>query len=228
MSNMSTIRYVQKLDSYSKYVKIWQNKQKTMENNDINDDIIYDEEGKKTAKKEADDVVVDDESEVSEVLIKKLKEKIKTLEKEKQEYMDGWQRERADFINYKKRIENEKIEIIKYANEKLLEEIIQVLDSFEMAFANKEVWEKVDKTWRIGVEYIHTQLIKILDENNFKTMNPLGEKFDPNFHVAVEHILTDDEKKDGIITEVKKKGYILNDRVMKAPQVVVAEFKKQL
>ncbi len=198
---------------------------KNTKNND-NDDLIYDEETKKTSKKVADDVIVDDEVEAPEILVKKLKEKIKTLEKEKQEYMDGWQRERADLINYKKRVENEKVEIVKYANENLLEEITQVLDSFEMAFSNKEAWEKVDKNWRVGVEYIHTQLLKILDENDFKTMSPLGEKFDPKFHIAVEHIATDDEKKDGVIVEVKKKGYILKDRVMKAPQVVVAEYKK--
>ena len=210
------------------------------------DDMIYEEEDQKATKKVASDarlnddlvgqVVMDEEpartdddlggNDAPEALIKKLKDKIKGLEKEKQEYMDGWQRERADFTNYKKRVENEKIEVVKYANEGLLEEITQVLDSFEMAFSNKEAWEKVDKNWRIGVEYIHTQLVKILNENNFRSMNPLGEKFDPKFHIAVEHIVTDDEKKDGVITEVKKKGYILNNRVMKAAQVVVAEFKK--
>lgn len=198
------------------------------------DDIIYEEEGNgstpfttgKATKNVVDDVVIDGENEAPEALIKKLKEKIKGLEKEKQEYMDGWQRERADFINYKKRIENEKIEVIKYANESLLEEIIPVLDSFEMAYANKEAWEKVDKNWRVGVEYIHSQLIKILDANGIKEMNPLNEKFDPKFHVAVQHVTSDEEGKDGIIMEVKKKGYVLNDRVVKAPQVVVAEYKK--
>src|ERR1035437_1857699 len=196
-----------------------------MNKNDEKDDVIYEEDNKVT-QKVTDDVVIDDETEAPEALIKKLKDKIKALEKENQEYMDGWQRERADFINYKKRIDQEKIEVIKYANEGLLEEITQVLDSFEMAFSNKEAWEKVDKNWRVGVEYIHTQLLKILDENNFRATNPMGEKFDPKFHIAVEHILTDDEKKDGMIIEVKKKGYILNDRVMKAAQVVVAEYKK--
>ena len=197
-----------------------------MNKNDENDDIIYEEESKKTAKKVADDIVMDETNEAPEALVKKLKEKIKGLEKEKQEYMDGWQRERADFINYKKRVENEKLEVVKYANEGLLEEITQVLDSFEMAFSNKEAWEKVDKNWRVGVEYIHTQLLKILDENHFSVMNPLGEKFDPKFHIAVGHAPTVDKKEDGVIIEVKKKGYILNDRVMKAAQVVVAEFKK--
>jgi len=196
------------------------------------DDIVYDDENTNNKiKKDSDldtdsDVVSDDDTETAEVMVKKLKEKIKKLESEKTEYMDGWQRERADFINYKKRVEGEKIEVVKYANENLVADLIPVLDSFEMAFANKESWEKVDKNWRIGVEYIYSQLIKILGENGLKEMNPMGEKFDPKFHVAEEQIETDDEKKDGVIVTVKKKGYMLNDRVVIAPAVVVAEFKK--
>ncbi len=193
------------------------------------DDVIYDDSSEKETKEEVSldsDIVPEEETESSASLIKKLKEKIKKLEAEKTEYMDGWQRERADFINYKKRVEGEKLEIIKYSNENLVSDIIPVLDSFDMAFANKEAWEKVDKNWRVGVEYIHTQLIKILGENGLKEMNPLGEKFDPKFHVAEEHIETDDEKKDGVIVIVKKKGYMLNDRVVIAPSVVVAEFKR--
>jgi molecular chaperone GrpE len=194
------------------------------------DDIVYDDENSNNKiNKDTDtnsDVVLDDDTETAEVMVKKLKEKIKKLEGEKTEYMDGWQRERADFINYKKRVENEKIEVVKYANENLVADLIPVLDSFEMAFANKEAWEKVDKNWRVGVEYIYSQLIKILGENGLKEMNPLGEKFDPKFHVAEEHIETDDEKKDGVIITVKKKGYMLNDRVVIAPAVVVAEYKK--
>ncbi len=196
------------------------------------DDIVYDgEDTNNKIKKDSDsdtdsDVVLDDDTETAEAMVRKLKEKIKKLESEKTEYMDGWQRERADFINYKKRVEGEKIEVVKYANENLVVDLIPVLDSFEMAFANKEAWEKVDKNWRVGVEYIYSQLIKILGENGLKEMNPMGEKFDPKFHVAEEHIEIDDEKKDGFIVTVKKKGYMLNDRVVIAPAVVVAEFKK--
>jgi molecular chaperone GrpE len=200
-----------------------------MDKNNQNDDIVYEkDEGKSSKAKSAntDDIVMEEDAETPEILVKKLKEKIKILEKEKQEYMNGWQRERADFINYKKRVENEKLEVIKYSNENLISELISVLDSFEMAFANKEAWEKADKNWRVGVEYIHSQFLKILDENGLKIMNPLGEKFDPKFHVAEAHVETEDENQDGIITEVKKKGYMLNDRVIVAPKVVVAEFKK--
>ncbi len=206
------------------------------------DEIIYEDENSKDKKNhsrknandgdsdavgsDTSDVVADEENESPAALVKKLKEKIKILEKEKQEYMDGWQRERADFVNYKKRSDQEKIDVIKYSNENLVSELIPVLESFEMAFSNKEAWEKIDKNWRVGVEYIHTQLIKVLGDYGFKEMNPVGEKFDPKFHVAEEHIETSDETKDGKVIEVKKKGYMLNDRVVIAPKVIVGELKK--
>ncbi len=193
-----------------------------MNNND--DEITYEDENPK-GKKITTDADIDEESEAPEVLVKKLKEKIKILEKEKQENLDGWQRERADFVNYKKRSDQEKIDVIKYSNENLVSELIPVLESFEMAFSNKEAWEKIDKNWRVGVEYIHTQLLKVLGDYGFKEMNPIGEKFDPKFHVAEATIETDDEKKDSVIVEVKKKGYMLNDRVVIAPKVIVAEYR---
>ncbi len=198
-----------------------------MNNDEVNDDVIYETDDSKKTKKIGDDsdIVSDEETESPAILVKKLKEKIKILEKEKQEYMDGWQRERADFANYKKRSETEKLEVIKYSNENLVSEIIPVIDSFEMAFSNKEAWEKIDKNWRIGVEYIHTQLLKILGEYGFKEMNPISETFDPRFHVADAHVPVDDATKDGKIIEVKKKGYMLNDRVVVPAKVAVGEYK---
>ena len=154
------------------------------------DDIVYENEDKKAKKGDTDtsDFVVDEESEAPEILVKKLKEKIKILEKEKQENMDGWQRERGDTsTNFKKRTENEKIEVVKYANERLVEELLPVLDSFEMAFANKVAWEQVDKNWRIGVEYIHSQLVKALDDNGLTEMNPVEKSLIQHFMCRHNH-----------------------------------------
>jgi molecular chaperone GrpE len=159
--------------------------------------------------------------------IAKLKEKIKKLQAEKEEYMNGWQRERADFVNYKKRADEEKKEYIKFANENLLEEMLTVLESFDMAFMNKEQWNSVPENWRVGVEYIHSQLVKILDENGLKEFLPkVGEKFDVKLHVAEEVMPVTHEKEDGVIMAVKKKGYIMNGKIIIAPKVVVGEFKK--
>lgn len=158
--------------------------------------------------------------------IAKLKEKIKKLTQEKDEYMNGWQRERADFANFKKRSEDEKKEYIKFANENLLEEMLTVLESFDMAFMNKEQWNSVPENWRVGVEYIHSQLIKILDENGLKEYSPkIGDKFDPKLHVAEEVFLSDKKGDEGLVMSVIKKGYIMNDKIIVAPKVSVGEFK---
>lgn len=186
----------------------------------------------------------DDKEEISEVVydadidsdnmsdpkekIAKLKEKIKKLTAEKDEYMNGWQRERADFVNFKKRAEEEKKDYIKFANENLLEEMLTVLESFDMAFMNKEQWNSVPENWRVGVEYIHSQLVKILDENGLKEFVPkVGEKFDVKLHVAEEVVSVESEAEDGLIKAVKKKGYIMNGKIIIAPKVVVASLPSE-
>jgi molecular chaperone GrpE len=141
------------------------------------------------------------------------------------EYLSGWQRAKADLVNARKRDEEDKKDFIKYANEDLIGEILTVLDSFDMAFANKEAWEKVDKNWRMGVEYIYTQLISTLDRFNLKVINPAGQKFDPNHHVSIENVPVNDAAQDGVIVVVIQKGYELNGKVIRAPKVKVGEVK---
>jgi molecular chaperone GrpE len=182
-------------------------------------------------EEEIDDVVYDSDVDSDNLTdpkekIVKLKEKIKKLESEKSEYMNGWQRERADFINFKKRSEEEKRDYIKFANENLLEEMLVVLESFDMAFMNKEQWNSVPQNWRVGVEYIHSQLVKTLDDNGLKEFVPkIGDKFDPKLHVAEETVPVETESEDDVIKSIKKKGYIMNGKVIIAPKVVVGEFK---
>jgi len=198
----------------------------TKDNDDIKNDDSVIQEG------EIDEVVYDSNVDSDNLTdpkekITKLKEKIKKLEIEKAEYMDGWQRERADFINFKKRADEEKKEYIKFANENILEEMLTVLESFDMAFMNKEQWNSVPENWRVGVEYIHSQLVKILDDNGLKEFVPkIGDKFDPKLYVAEEVIPVKTESEDGIIKETKKKGYTMNGKIIIAPKVVVGEFKK--
>lgn len=152
-----------------------------------------------------------------------LKEKLALALKEKQEYLDKWQRDKADFVNARKRDAEDNERFRKYASENLMEELLSVLESFNIAFGNKEVWEKVDKNWRTGVEYIANQLKTVLEANGLKELSPLGEKFDPSLHEAVEFEEVSDESKNHIITAVIQKGYGFYDRVIKAPKVKVAE-----
>ena len=171
-----------------------------------------------------DDSVVAEENAAE--AIKKLREKLKACEAEKMEYLTGWQRAKADSINARKREEAERAEFTKFANERLIESLVPVLESFDMAMGNKEAWEKADKNWRVGVEYIYSQLKKALGESGLEEINPVGQKFDHNRDEAAEHVPVTSESEDHKIIAVVQKGYSLNGRVMRPPKVKVGEFKK--
>jgi molecular chaperone GrpE len=185
-----------------------------------------DEEKIENSEIEFDENIDEDGEHSDAALVKKLRAKIKELEEKNQEYLTGWQRERADSINLKKRLEEEKKDFAKFAKEDISTELISVLDSFESAFKNKEAWEKVDKNWRVGVEYIHTQLINILGNHGVSVVSPLGEKFDPNRDEAIESVPVDKKEDDGKIVEVLNNGYKFHGKIIRAPKVKVGELKK--
>lgn len=173
-----------------------------------------------------DDIQIEEEGMTEAVVLKKLRKRLTDCQNEKQEYLDGWQRSKADSINVRKDLEKQKQEYVVFARAGLLEEIIPVVDSFDMAFSNKEAWEKVDENWRKGVQYIYSQLIKVLTDNGISLVDPVDEKFDPKHHTSVEIAETDDEAKDGYIAEVRQRGYALYDKVIRVPKVIVFSYKK--
>ncbi|PJE74308.1 MAG: nucleotide exchange factor GrpE [Candidatus Taylorbacteria bacterium CG10_big_fil_rev_8_21_14_0_10_41_48] len=144
---------------------------------------------------------------------------------ERDEYLAGWQRAKADASNAQKRIQEDMKAFRAIANQGLIEELLSVLQSFELAFANREAWEKADKNWRIGVEYIYTQLKSVLEQNGVVEVNPLNETFDPQRDEATVYEPVADEKQDHVIIRVVEKGYSLNGKLVKVPKVVVGEFK---
>ncbi len=165
-----------------------------------------------------DDSVLAEESQGDS--IRKLKEKLKKALEEKQTYLNSWQRDKAEFINARKRDEEAQKDFARFSNESLISELIPVLDSFNMAMGNREVWEKADKNWRVGVEYIYNQLKKTLEDFGLKEIDPIGQKFDPMRDEAIE-----DGKESDVITAVVQKGYELHGKILKAPRVKVGEKK---
>jgi len=178
-------------------------------------------------KDENDNITFFDEEEEGNPTqaIKKLREKIKKLEEKNQEYLTGWQRERADSVNLRKRLEEEKKEFAKFAKEDIATELMSVLDSFESAFKNKEAWEQVPKNWRLGVESIHIQLINVLSNHGVSVIDPLGEEFDPQRDEAIGTVAVENEKDNNRILEVLGIGYKLHDKIIRAPKVKVGEYK---
>ena len=117
------------------------------------------------------------------------------------EYLTGWQKERADFANYKKQEDDRRANFSESIRERILTRFLTVLDSFNMAFANKDTWSKVDENWRKGIEHIYAQLNNIFEEYDVKEIGKEGENFDPNIHQSINMTPTDKKK---IITKFRK------------------------
>ncbi len=168
-----------------------------------------------------DDSVVAEENALE--ALKKLKEKFKQSQAERMEYLAGWQRAKADLINARKRDEEERKDLIRFSNERLIEDLIPALDHFDMAMANRELWEKVDKNWRVGVEYIAQNIKKVLEDYGLKVVDPIGQPFDINTQESVEHVSVTDRSGAGKVVAVLQKGYTLNGKVIKVAKVKVGE-----
>lgn len=171
------------------------------------DDIVYEEEESSSFKKPSTD---------------KLKKALKACETEKKEYLEGWQKARADLVNLRKQDEEEKKQIRKYASEGVVTELISTLDSFEMAFGNKEAWESVSEEWRKGVEYIYTQLLQTLEGHGLSVIEAKGETFDPERHEAVSVENGGDNVPAETVIEVLQKGYKLNDKLLRPAKVIIS------
>lgn len=168
----------------------------------------------------------DEEGEVdSRGILKKLREKIKKLESEKKEYLDLSQRTRADYVNFKKEVEANRTMDRKFATKRLILDLLPVLDSYDMAQANKEAWEAVDKNWRIGIEYIFNQLHGVLEKEGVTQFGSIGEDFDPELHESMEHVSVKDEKDNNKIMQVLQKGYRMGDAVLRPARVKTGEYK---
>jgi molecular chaperone GrpE len=176
-----------------------------------------------------DDVVFEENSEVTapdlHTKLEKLRARIKELEKKNTDLLDSWQRDKADFINARRNDETSKQEFLKFAKADIISEIIPVLDSFDNAMRNRESWEKVDKNWRMGVEYIRTQLLTALQNHGLKVINPIGEMYNTSRDEAVETVKVDDKGSDGKIMDVMQVGYELNGKEIRPPKVKVAHYE---
>jgi molecular chaperone GrpE len=141
---------------------------------------------------------------------KKLKKQLKQCQKEKEEYLTQLQRARADLINFRRRQEQAWEELKKYGQESLIKELLPVLDSLRIGSKGNE-----------GIKQIKEQLEAILRQHGVKEIEVLGEKFNPEFHEAVEQV--ESKKEEGTIVEEIQKGYMLGDKVLRASKVKVAK-----
>ena len=142
------------------------------------------------------------------------------LQRERDDYKDRWLRKGAEFDNYRKRIERERREQSDQSVVDLLEDLLLVVDDFDRAM-------KVDSgeggnAYRKGVELIHGKLHDLLRKQGLKPIDALGMDFDPNLHQAVVHEESPEHREGEVIGELRK-GYMLNDRLLRPAMVKVAK-----
>lgn len=167
-------------------------------------------------KEENEDIVIEDDPELtaSSEVLKKLRLRLKESETKAKEYLDGWQRAQADFTNLRRRDEESKLEFIKFAKLSLIEELIPVLDSFNIALAQGHK----------DFEPLYNQLAMVLKNNGLEEINPSKETFSPHEHEALAMVPVDKSEDDHRVLEVLRKGYKLNGKIIRPAKVKVGEF----
>jgi len=151
---------------------------------------------------------------------KQLEEEIKTKNKEIKELRNKYLMALADLENYKKRMKKESEEFMKYANERLLKELISVVDNFERALMVKHDNNDFSK----GIELIYKHLLSILKKEGVEAFESVGKEFDSRYHEAVSAVPS--KHKDGIVIEELEKGYNLKGKLARPARVVVAQKRR--
>ncbi len=158
--------------------------------------------------------------------LKKLKDELKRCQKEKAEYLDGWQRARSDLVNARRRYETEAREAGSISVAEFAKEILPILDSFSMAISQKNKWEDLPEEWRKGMENIYNQLTRVMNDKNIIPFSPENEQFDPSRHEALGTVKVHEKKKDNMVIEVIQEGYVMGEKLLRAPKVKVGEYKE--
>ena len=180
--------------------------------------IIFDQELKKNEEKEkVQKISIIDETEIaSDVGKESLKKELEEKNQKIEELTDTLKRLQAEFENYKKWNAKEKTEFVKYAHADIIEKMLPVLDSFEIALKSTSDGEKFTE----GMKMIYAQLYSMLEALGLKPIKAAGEKFDPYRHEVL--MKEESDKPEDTILEEFQKGYMLNDRVLRHSKVKVS------
>jgi molecular chaperone GrpE len=152
--------------------------------------------------------------------VEKLQKELDEIRTKADEYLDGWQRARAEFANYKKRVDRDQAQTYQVAAGNIVRRFLDVLDDLERALKNRP--QNGDgAVWAEGIELIYRKLLTMLEGEGVKPMEVGNDFFDPNLHEAVVSE-ENSEYESGQIIEVIRQGYTLGDRILRPAMVRVA------
>jgi len=153
---------------------------------------------------------------------------VASLEKERDqartiaaEYLDGWQRLMAEFSNYKKRVERDRELLQQTLNGAIVKRYLEIVDDLERALKTRPN-DGDGAAWADGIELIYRKLLVILDSQDVKTIDALGQPFDPSRHEAIGH-MESSVYPSGHIAEVVQNGYLIGDRVLRPALVRIVQ-----
>ncbi len=149
--------------------------------------------------------------------MKKLRDELAEVKKERSDYLDGWQRAKADLVNTKRDFAQSSRQSASLAKESFIEELIPALDSFDMAMGS-DAWNAVDAAWRKGVESIRTQILSICATNGVETFGKEGEHFNPELHEAIQEV---EGGESHVVAKVLRSGYRTEERILRPAQVAI-------
>lgn len=164
-----------------------------------------------------DHIDIESTEEHAEEYIKKLREKLKICQKEKSEYLDGWQRAKADFINARKDDDRRYADIARQTTASVLKEFLTVADSLDLALQHATGDE---------IAQIQRQFSEILKKYSVTAIESKDKPFDPAFHEALMQCEVSDETQDHIVVAELQKGYMIGDRVIRPSKVQVGIYKQ--
>jgi molecular chaperone GrpE len=144
-------------------------------------------------------------------------ERLAALEAERDEAVDRWKRAAAELDNFRKRVERQREELVTLANERLVKELLPILDDLERALV--AAGEHEEATVEEGVRLVHRSLASLLERQGVSEIETNG-KFDPHRHEAL--LSQPSEQEEGSVIEVLQKGYSLGDRVLRPARVVIS------
>lgn len=169
------------------------------------------------------DIESADDDHVEEEIVSKSdsEEKIKSLEAEVNQYKELMLRKAAEFENYKRRTENDQLNLLKYAAESLIIKLLPTLDDLERSLEHFNEENDIKKV-KEGVQLIYNKFIKTLDEQGIKKIESIGQPFSVEFHEALMQRADDSVPPYTVIDELET-GYMYKDRVIRHAKVIVSE-----
>lgn len=166
-----------------------------------------------------DDIELEDDEARKEDKINILRQKLKTCEAEKMQALEEKERTRADFLNSRRRIEEQASLDSERGIERTLTDFLVLLDSFETALAQQET--EGGAHWRKGIEAMQLQFLAILKTYGVTEIETTAKEFNPHEHEAVGHLPADTPKEVDIIKQVLQKGYKRNETILRPAKVLI-------